>query len=93
MAPNRPQTRSGSMSQMGQKRRFDPLPAASSLLRTTDIIRPVRLVRFVPIADITRCARACRASPSGLAVVQIGTTSKSTGTPMSRRPSRQRAAL
>lgn len=37
--------------EMGQKR-LDPLPATSGLLRTTDIIRPLRLVRFVPQADI-----------------------------------------
>lgn len=43
--------------------------------------------------DITRRARACRASPCDLAVVQIGARSGNTGTPMSRRPSRQRAAL
>ena len=30
------------MSQMGQKRRFDLLPATSGLRRTTDIIRPAR---------------------------------------------------
>src|ERR1700738_4120981 len=39
------------MSEKGQKRRFDPLPAVSGLPRTTDIIRPTRLVRFVPIGD------------------------------------------
>lgn len=30
-APNRPQTRSGSLSQMGQKRRFDSRPITSGL--------------------------------------------------------------
>ena len=38
------------MSQMRQKLRFDLLPATSGLRRTTDIIRPARLVRFVPLA-------------------------------------------
>jgi hypothetical protein len=41
------------MSQMGQKRRFDTLAVTSALPRTTDIIRPARLVRFVPIGDLT----------------------------------------
>jgi hypothetical protein len=40
------------MSQMGQKRRFDPLPITSGLPRSTDIIYPARLVRFVPRADL-----------------------------------------
>jgi hypothetical protein len=40
------------MTEMGQKRRFDPLPATSGLPRTTDIIRSARLVRFVPQPDI-----------------------------------------
>jgi len=40
------------ISELGQKRRFDPLPATSGLPRSTDIIRPVRLVRLVPTADI-----------------------------------------
>ena len=34
-----------------------------------------------------------QASPSGLAIVQLETRSGNTGRPMSRRPSRQRAAL
>jgi hypothetical protein len=40
------------MSQMGQSRRFAPLPATSGLPRTTDIITSAGLVRFVPNADI-----------------------------------------
>ena len=36
----------------GQTRRFDPLPATSGQPRTTDIIRPSRLVRFVPKAEV-----------------------------------------
>jgi hypothetical protein len=40
------------MSQMGQKRRFDPLPAISGLPRSTDVIRSARLVRLVPEAVI-----------------------------------------
>ena len=42
------------MPAMGQSRRFDPLPATSGLPRTTDIIRPARLVRNVPTGDIAR---------------------------------------
>src|ERR1700737_3208616 len=36
---------------LGQKRRFASLPAISGLPRTTDIVRPPRLGRFVPDAD------------------------------------------
>src|SRR6478672_5100079 len=32
----------------GQRRRFDASPATSGLPQSTDIARPVRLVRFVP---------------------------------------------
>jgi hypothetical protein len=35
---------------MGQSRHFDPAPLTSGLPRSTDIIRPDRLVRFVPEA-------------------------------------------
>ena len=42
------------MPAMGHSRRFDPLPATSGLPRTTDIIRPARLVRNVPTGDIAR---------------------------------------
>ena len=41
------------MSESGQSRRFDPLPATSDLPRTTDIIRLTRLVRLVLEGDIT----------------------------------------
>ena len=37
---------------LGQKRRFASLPAISGLPRTTDIVRPPRLVRFVPDSDV-----------------------------------------
>src|ERR1700688_3996043 len=40
-----------STSVVGQKRRFDPLPATSGLPRGTGIARPAQLVRFVPIGD------------------------------------------
>src|ERR1700694_2974616 len=39
------------MSVLGQSRRFDPLAATSGLPRTTDI-RPDRLVRLVPHAEV-----------------------------------------
>ncbi len=42
----------------GQKRRFDIQPATSGLPRSTDIARPVRLVRLVPKTEIYR--RGCR---------------------------------
>jgi len=38
-------------SDVGQSRRFPPLPVASGLRRTTDVARTARLVRFVPRAD------------------------------------------
>ena len=40
------------MSATSQKRRFDPLPATSGLPRSTDINRPVQLVRLVPMIGI-----------------------------------------
>ena len=40
-----------SRSELGQKRRFDHLPATSGLPRGTDIVGPTRLVRFVPTRD------------------------------------------
>ena len=45
-----------SMSALGQSRRFDPLPATSGLPRSTDIVRPARLVRFVPTSYIAGLA-------------------------------------
>jgi hypothetical protein len=36
------------MSELGQRRRFDPLPATSGLPRSTDINRPAQLDRLVP---------------------------------------------
>jgi hypothetical protein len=48
-------TRSRLMSQLGQSLRFAHLPATSGLPQSTDIVRAVRLVRFVPMGDI-----ACR---------------------------------
>jgi hypothetical protein len=55
------------MSQLGQKRRFDPLPATSGLPQPTDIVRPARLVRFVPIAEVVLVRRVtirCRGNIS-----------------------------
>src|ERR1700694_3279739 len=40
-----------SISEMGQSRRFDPQPITSGLPRSTDILRPAQLVRFVPGRD------------------------------------------
>jgi hypothetical protein len=49
------------MSHMGQKRRFDPLPATSGLARSTDINRPAQLVRSVPTPEVvTRLPRQTR---------------------------------
>ena len=56
-------------SAQGQKRRFDPLPAPSGLLRTTDIIRPARQVRLVPTTD------SCTAAVSSFDHL-IGTSKK-----------------
>lgn len=41
-----------STSVLGQKRRFDLLLATSGLPRSTDLIKPVPLVRLVPKGDI-----------------------------------------
>src|SRR5260370_395144 len=46
---------------MGQKRRFKSLPATSGLHPSTDIIRPVRLVRLVHVAVGTGPGELCRA--------------------------------
>ena len=46
-----------SRSELGQKRRFDHLPATSGLPRGTDIVGPTRLVRFVPRSDISGSKR------------------------------------
>src|SRR5258708_1113406 len=43
---------------LGQKRRFKSLPATSGLPPSTDIIRPVRLVRLAQEAEIARTANA-----------------------------------
>jgi hypothetical protein len=40
------------MSQLGQKRRFGRQPTTSGLPRSTDIVRPARLVRFVPTTEV-----------------------------------------
>jgi hypothetical protein len=40
------------MSALGQKRRFASRPVTSDLPQSTDIIRPARLVRLVPLAEI-----------------------------------------
>ena len=40
------------MTALGQSRRFASWPAVSGLPRGTDIVRPARLVRFVPMGDI-----------------------------------------
>jgi hypothetical protein len=45
------------MSQLGQSRRLERRPVTSGLPRLTDVIRPGRLVRFVPIGDIASLVR------------------------------------
>jgi hypothetical protein len=42
------------MSELGQSRRFDAPPTTSGQPQSTDIGRPARLVRFVPITDIQK---------------------------------------
>src|SRR5438128_9729343 len=44
----RRKTRPLTMAVLGQSRRFNDQPATSGLTRSTDIVRPRRLVRFVP---------------------------------------------
>jgi hypothetical protein len=39
------------MSEVGQSRHFGRWPTTSGLPQSTDIIRPARLVRFVPKAE------------------------------------------
>ena len=61
---------------LGQKRRFEPLPATSGLPRSTDIVGPTRLVRFVPEADLRRRAarllnRNSRPRPAGRCAGEI----------------------
>jgi hypothetical protein len=62
------------MTALGQWRRFDPLPAASGLPLTADLVRPGRHVSNVPtgdsstaviviVAGLTRQGRNCRAAP------------------------------
>jgi hypothetical protein len=43
------------MSEVGHSRHFDRLPTTSGLPRSTDIIGPAPLVRFVPEADMSIC--------------------------------------
>src|SRR5882757_4277890 len=50
------------MSQMGQKRRFDASLTTSGLARRTDIVRPARLVRFVPGTGFNAPIRSRRRS-------------------------------
>src|ERR1700722_15165912 len=38
----------------GQKQRFDPFAATSGPLRLTDIPRPARLARLVPLLEVAR---------------------------------------
>src|SRR5260221_2869651 len=56
----------------GQKRRFDPMPATSGLPRTTDVIRPARLVRFVPGAETFTALRKAAARSAETICVTIG---------------------
>ena len=51
------------MSLLGQTRRFEPLPSTSGLPQTTDIIRPARLVWFVPKGDIAGAPRPSPVTP------------------------------
>ena len=45
---------------IGHSRRSDRRPATSGLPRTTDIVRPARLVRFVPISEVAGLIRSPR---------------------------------
>jgi hypothetical protein len=64
--------------QLGQSRRSGPMPATSGLPRTTDIIRPAGLVRFVPSPDIQKWitldpeASIRRAVPSRFSAISLG---------------------
>jgi hypothetical protein len=48
------------MSVEGHSRRSDRGPATSGLTRSTDIIGPARVVRFVPISEVINVARSTR---------------------------------
>src|SRR5438552_17533218 len=52
MAYIQPQTRTGSMSELGQTRHFDRAPITSGLLQQADLIRVRRHVSNVPLAVI-----------------------------------------
>jgi hypothetical protein len=43
-----------SLSQLGQSRQFGRVPVTSGLLRTTDMVGPARLVRYVPFPEVTQ---------------------------------------
>jgi hypothetical protein len=47
------------MSATGQSRRFEPPPTISGLPSSADIMRPSRLVPFVPQAEVKRHAITC----------------------------------
>ena len=66
------QSSRGVTSGKGQKRRFDPMPATSGLPRTTDVIRPARLVRFVPGAETFTALRKAAARSAETICVTIG---------------------
>src|SRR5258706_3941669 len=59
-APNRPQTQSGSMSQMGQTRTSASLNGMSVLPSTADVVGPPQHVRFVPQTGIARLTQSPR---------------------------------
>src|SRR6266705_3169831 len=52
------------MSEMGQSRRFDRRPATSGPHQSTDIVRLVRLVQFVPVSEVRDRTNLVRLSSS-----------------------------
>ena len=96
MAPNRTQTRSGSMSQLGQTRTSGCAIGKSALPPSTDMRRLLRHVRFVPTGDIApfhsinSSARSCISReivrPSAFAVLKLITSSYLVGACTGRLP-------
>jgi hypothetical protein len=58
--PRRPKAKSD----LGQSRRFDVRPVTSGPPQSTDIVRPARLVRFVPNPDIRLGSSQSRSKPA-----------------------------
>jgi hypothetical protein len=77
------------MSQLGQKRRFDPQPVTSGLPQSTDIAGPARLVRFVPTAVISHALTSPAAAGNFQLPPRISSRAARNATSPANRPIRQ----